>query len=149
MPWKPPFFVSVKGNPYAKHHRMSAMLALVACDGKIDMDAANAARASPRTLFRWAERLKTEGHFRPRKHSGGPERKMDEDDALFLWCWTMAFPAVMRDELRSAARVSRNCSHDPTAPCSCLNCSLPSCCCRGSATGAAFSCLTMPAPLPL
>ena len=62
------------------------MLALVACDGKIDMDAANAARASPRTLFRWAERLKTEGHFRPRKHSGGPERKMDEDDALFLWC---------------------------------------------------------------
>ena len=32
---------------------------------------------------------------------------MDEDDALFLWCWTMAFPEVMRDEAQVALQMFR------------------------------------------
>ena len=84
------------------------MLALAAFDGKVVVDSCFAARASPRTLFRWVKRLRDEGHFRPREHSGGPARKMDEDDALFLWCWTMAFPAVMRDEAAMALQMFRS-----------------------------------------
>ena len=83
------------------------MLALAAFDGKVAMDSCFAARASPRTLFRWVKRLEDEGHFRPREHSDVPARKMNEDDALFLWCWTMAFPEVMRDEAQVALQMFR------------------------------------------
>ena len=42
--------------------------------------------------------LVDEGHFSPREHKGGPEPALDEDGALFLWLWTMQFPATSRKE---------------------------------------------------
>ena len=96
--WQSDLYTSTKGVPYAQHHRVSAMTALIMSGGKFNLQTAGLARACPNTLRNYMRRLVNEGHFRPREHTGGPEPTLDEDDALFLWLWTMQFPATSRKE---------------------------------------------------
>lgn len=105
--WQPDFYTPANGVPYAQHHRVSAMTALIMTGGQFNLHTAGLARACPVTLRRYMQRMVNEGHFSPREHTGGPEPALGEDDALFLWLWTMQFPATSCKEAMTAISMFR------------------------------------------
>ena len=99
------FFQPAIGVPYSKSHRISAIGALIRSGSVINASSAGLACACPSTLYRYMKKMVDEGHFRPREHTGGPERKLTQQGALFLWLWTMAVPEASCDESATALQM--------------------------------------------